>query len=1102
MSKQDLSKIGFPAWDSIDNNCGEFLNKGLFFKIKKLECYQLDNHILAIFPFYEVEEYDNKIYQSKFYREFEDLKGNKDFLPEIKQETITFDDDECLKSIEVGYNKNIFDKKHEISALNFNTDKRSFVIGMKKIFEKGNSDFLKNFEIEKLYIKEQFIIGLNLGFQFEKQNGYKIKIPHLSFVKIYTHKLNKKNKFSRFLFSLIKVSSYVLSILVLVLSLIFAYYYSSQNILKGVLIVESNNNLDHQSKIHTDENGFVHIKAESIEDAFFTLGIAHARDRLFQMDFLRRLSTGRLSEVLGAKALKIDKLMREIGINRVVEEDYLHLIDNNREDYDGAIVEKIRRYVNGVNYYASKNYLPPEYFILNFKFEKWTAYDSLACARFQAFTLSLDWPLEIFNKIFEETFGKEFFESLMDVSYSNFYLSDKTVLTKEDLEKLNLAKNFIEKTQLNADDKLKDNYNKISSHNDIKFVADVESTERKVLANDLITGQASNSWAISGKFTNSGKPIFSNDPHLKNLIPGMHYIVKLYIGNSTSESIIVGSAPAGMPMILIGSNDNISWGFTTDNRDIADICEEKTDADSINDSKFYFVGEERHELKEVKEVIKIKGKENFELTVKSTRNGPLIDEFIKEIGFLGLDYKYKSARVNDKNKPNAISLRSVSFQFHDVIPFFHSLMSAKSKEDFLPKLEKFPAPLLALVWATTEGEIGYTPIGKIPIKKNNQSKFCKGYIPDDLSYDIITGFIPRKETPVMINPEKGYIVTANNRQLPENYIHDIQSYAYFYRFQRISDLIDDIINKQDKKFDLNDNKNILFDVLDLNCEYVLPKLVNIVERNWELIELNNGKESIKLDKTRNYLKIFKEFDCNFYKNSTAATLYSVYEYHLGLKLLLKNEENGVKGFQNELEARAFLNNFNYWNFIQKLIETVEEKKEINMRVVGNCRYYKQSDTCEGYIVSTFERLYEFLSTGYKNEDDNVKPWGEVHFHYYPHVFDSIPVLKKIFSRKIATGGNRYTVKVSKNKFDDNINGPFTSNHSANLKFISDLSDINCPYVIIDTGNMGNVLSKFYDNLIEKSEKNEFIKIKNHAFNNDNSLTISFPEHNTLIIRNK
>src|SRR5690606_37932334 len=118
---------------------------------------------------------------------------------------------------------------------------------------------------------------------------------------------------------------------------------------------------------------------------------------------------------------------------------------------------------------------------------------------------------------------------------------------------------------------------------------------------------------------------------------------------------------------------------------------------------------------------------------------------------------------------------------------------------------------------------------------------------------------------------------------------------------------------------------------DLNCENMLPKILNIIERNWNLI--SESKERLQM-----YFNMLKSFDCNFYKNSTAATVYSVFEYELGKNLLLKNSVNNVlKGFDDEIEARGVLNIFNYWNFIWDLVTKVEAaKSEKDFPEIENC----------------------------------------------------------------------------------------------------------------------------------------------------------------------
>jgi penicillin amidase len=157
-----------------------------------------------------------------------------------------------------------------------------------------------------------------------------------------------------------KISQFFLYLLLIILSIfsaIFAFYYFEQNAYKGKLII-STDDLSGPIHIHTDENGFVHIKANNRKDAFFAIGVAHARDRLFAMDTFRRLSRGKLSELFGDRVLEVDKISRTIGFGRAAENDVREL--KKMKEYH-EINEIFDLYYKGINYWANTHYLPIEY---------------------------------------------------------------------------------------------------------------------------------------------------------------------------------------------------------------------------------------------------------------------------------------------------------------------------------------------------------------------------------------------------------------------------------------------------------------------------------------------------------------------------------------------------------------------------------------------------------------------------------------------------------------------------------------------------------------------------------------------------------------------
>ena len=383
----------------------------------------------------------------------------------------------------------------------------------------------------------------------------------------------------------------------------FAFYYFDQVKYTGKLTISSKD-LSAPIHIHTDENGFVHIKANTRKDAFFGIGVAHARDRLFAMDTLRRVSRGKLSEIFGERMLEIDKISRTIGFGRAAENDIKEL--SKLKEYK-EINEIFDIYCKGINYWANTHYLPIEYYLLRAKFENWTAVDSYAFFRFMDWSMSGDHEIELISHLVHDILGKSAFDLFYKTVTYDYPYFNETYISKEFLIKNNLTtKNGI---PLNLDDKIEN-----MKVPDIKYkVSQIEQSNISKGYDDIVNGHASNSWLVHGNYTKSGKPIFSNDPHMKNGIPIVNYIIKLYIGTEEQfrkgeEEIIVGSLPIGVPFLVIGNNKHIAFGFTTDYRDKGDFVEELLDDENITNAKYYFIDGKKYELKKIVENIKVKGK--------------------------------------------------------------------------------------------------------------------------------------------------------------------------------------------------------------------------------------------------------------------------------------------------------------------------------------------------------------------------------------------------------------------------------------------------------------------------------------------------------------
>jgi len=493
--------------------------------------------------------------------------------------------------------------------------------------------------------------------------------------------------------------------------------------------------------------------------------------------------------------------------------------------------------------------------------------------------------------------------------------------------------------------------------------------------------------------------------------------------------------------MIIGSNKDISWGVTTENGDLIDICEEK-----IEDNYYIFDGK-KYKIVETEEIIEIKDEKPEIINVRWTRSGPLINKVVKQFIKMDMDLNY--------DIPLSIKINSYLYDFTSFSYYFKANYASDPKM-LMEDSEKFMSSNFHIVWAS-KTDIGYYPLGKFQVK-NYGKRFCKGHS----SKDEVTKILKKTELPILRNPKKGFIVTANNRMTNFNFTYNIKGYHNHVRAYRIREMIEEKI-KNLEKFDVKDNIKIIQDQKDALASVILPQLLHIFERN----RINKQKN---IDKNINsYLEKLKNWDFVLNKNSTEATIYSVLEYNMGKQLFGKKI--------SDESAKGQLNMISYWNFISGIINKIYQNEEIEL---NQCAYVGGSKNCEKYFISIFNNLDEYL-TEYKDVNGNIKKWGDVLFLDFPHLtFDKIPLLNLFFSRKVPSGGNRNTINFARVDYTS-TKGDFVATNSANYKMICDMANPTEPYVILNTGNSGNVLSNFYDNFIKRNIDGDLIKFKNIDF---------------------
>lgn len=330
-----------------------------------------------------------------------------------------------------------------------------------------------------------------------------------------------------------------------------------------------------QVQIVRDRNDVPHISAANELDVYYGLGFAHAQDRLWQMNFYRRLLQGRLAELAGGSALKADELARSLDLPGRAKASFDHLSPHTRAVLDA--------YAAGVNAWvaAHRTNLPPEFTILMTKFEPWKPEDSLTVLKFLAMGLSGNAIDEVerarLNALLGAAKAAELFQQTPNAPVA---LRDAMTVEHADLER----DPFLE--QLAA------------------FQA------------------ASNDWVVSGRFTKSGKPLLANDPHLSFTAPGIWYLAHLAFPNGN----VAGGTIAGVPAIVLGHNDHIAWGFTTTQADVEDLVFETIDP---KDPGRYLTPHGSEPFLRRDETISVRFGKAVKLTVLETRHGPVLPPIFK-----------------------------------------------------------------------------------------------------------------------------------------------------------------------------------------------------------------------------------------------------------------------------------------------------------------------------------------------------------------------------------------------------------------------------------------------------------------------------------------
>ena len=458
-------------------------------------------------------------------------------------------------------------------------------------------------------------------------------------------------------------------------------------------------------QIVRDPEGVPHLFAKSARDGWFAMGYVHAQDRLWQMEFQRRVAQGRLAEFLGERAYDVDRLMRTLGIARLSERLVARM--------DAETLAGLEAYAAGVNAFLDTDpVLPVEFQVLRMKPARWKPADTMGWLFVMAWDLSSNWRTELARLRFVAKLGPERASEILPP-----YPGD-TDPPLPDYREL-----YAELTPMAG-----------------ALLAATPPHEEAV---------GSNNWVVSGVRSETGKPILANDPHLGLQAPALWYLAHV----STPEGNVVGGTLPGVPFIVLGRNDNVAWSFTTTNSDTQDLFVEKI-APGDPGSYVTPTGTAKFEARE--EVIGVSGEER-RIKVRVTRHGPVISDVVKAAG-----------NAAPKGHVLALAWAALTEESMVARAGF-ALNRARDLDGLMAAFRDFTAPHQNVVYADREGHIGFIAPARVPVRDPTNEAMGRVPVPGWIAKYDWQGFLPFEEMPQSADPAIGTIVTANHKITPPGY---------------------------------------------------------------------------------------------------------------------------------------------------------------------------------------------------------------------------------------------------------------------------------------------------------------------------------------------
>lgn len=729
--------------------------------------------------------------------------------------------------------------------------------------------------------------------------------------------------------------------------------------------------------VFVDERLVPHIYAQTDLDAYYVQGYIHAKFRLWQMEFQTYVAAGRLSEITGPNNLPIDLFFRRLGMVYGAEQTM------QRMDKDHEMQATVDAYAEGVNAYIKSlkpEQIPFEYKLMDYKPEAWTPLKTYLFLMYMSYDLTgsgAKQDLRMSNA--KNYLGYEDFNQLFPTVQDSLdpIIPKGTAFAKPSI--IPIAPKGIDSAYLNK-------------------AANSSSAESPHTPN---RNNGSNNWAVSGSKTVSGRPILCNDPHLGLNLPSLWYEIQI---NTPTHNTYGASFP-GSPAVIIGFNDSIAWGVTNAGRDVLDYYEMKFKDTTMQE--YWYNGEwKKADLR--METIKVKGK-------------PDVNEYIAitEIGPVMYDHHYKSDSANPKN----LAVRWTANKAGTGLKTFYKLNRAKNLEDYKMAIADWSCPGQNFAFASKSNHIAIKQQGSFVARWNRQGDFIMPGIDSTYQWQ---GMIPESENPMIVDPARGWVSSANQKVTDSTYPYYLGLAHNFPLYRGI------IINKR---------LAAMNDITPIDMQYLQNENYDVFAEMARPVLLKNMDESKLSTNEKKYVDILR--DWNFRNEITAegATVFNAVWDSLE-QVVWKDD------FQNAKTPMP-------WPDASTLLESL--LKNNNYQYADNKNTPNKVETIQDDVMEAVRRASVYLE---QLEKDRKLDWGRVKDTKVMHLAQ-LPALSRLH---IPIGGGKNCVNAA------------TSTHGPSWRMIVHMTDETEAYGVYPGGQSGNPGSKFYDNFIDSWAAGKYYKL--------------------------